>query len=90
MLNLATQAAALWRIRKHSRSRRFISRLTPWSPGLAVSEGDYVQSFDNAYRAASGGVTGATPPNNISGNTMSDGAVTWGHVAYLLTAQPTI
>jgi hypothetical protein len=90
MLNRQERAATALRIEKHSRSRRFIAALTPWRAGLAVDEGDHVQSFGLAWRAQNSGVTGATAPSNESGATSSDGVVTWTHVAVLLTLQPTI
>ncbi len=84
-----TQAAA-WRIRRYNRSRIFTGNLTPWSSGMAVVEGDYVQSFNLAWQAQNTGTTGATAPNNTTHNTVSDGAVTWTHVPLLLTQPPTI
>lgn len=89
MLNRATQAAAFI-LRKKSRSRRFIATLTAWSPGLTVAAGDMVQSFNLAWRALNGGITGAVPPNNDGGNAASDRVVTWTHVPVLTTQQPTI
>ncbi len=84
-----TQAAA-WRIRRYNRSRIFTGKLTPWSSGLPVTIGDYVQSFKLAWQAQNTGTTGATAPDNANGNTVSDGAVTWTHIALLLTQPPTI
>ncbi len=89
MLSAQNQASA-WRIRRMNRSRRYISNLTPWSSSLAVTEGDFVQSFNLAWVALNSGTTGATAPSNESGNTVSDGAVTWTHAPLLLTQPPTI
>lgn len=84
-----TQAAA-WRIRRYNRSRIFTRNLTPWSSGLSVVKGDYVQSFNLAWQAQNTGTTGSTPPSNERGNTVSDGAVTWTYVPLLLVQPPTI
>ena len=89
MLSAANQAAA-WRIRKYNRSRIFTQNLTPWSSGLPVTIGDYVQSFNLAWQAQNTGTTGATAPNNANGNTVSDGAVKWSHVPLLLVQPPKI
>jgi hypothetical protein len=89
MLNAQTQAAA-WRIRRDTRSRRYTQHLTPWSAGLPVTIGDYVQSAGLAWQAQNTGITGAVAPGNESGNTVSDGAVRWSHIMLLLTQPPQI
>jgi hypothetical protein len=88
----AQDQASRWRIAKNSRSRRFIAQLTPWrGPDLVVNAGDYVQSYSMAWKAQNSGTTGAGPaPNNSTGNTVSDGNITWSHEAILLTAKPNI
>jgi hypothetical protein len=86
----AQDQASTWRIRRATRSRRFTQNLTPWSAGLAVVIGDYCQNFGLAWQAQNSGTTGATSPSNDGGNTVSDGAVTWTHVALLLTQPPQI
>jgi hypothetical protein len=70
------QAAGLFYARKNNRSRAMVDALTPWSPGLAVTTGEYVQSFGLPYVATNSGTTGATAPNGTSGN-ISDGTITW-------------
>lgn len=89
MLTAQGQVAAFI-LRKKSRSKRLIAALTAFRPGLVVNAGDYVQSFNMAWRAQNSGTTGATAPNNTSGNTVSDGAITWSHQAVLLTPQAVI
>lgn len=86
----AQNQAASWRIRRYNRSRIFTQNLTPWSSGLSVTTGDYVQSFNLAWIALNSGTTGSTPPNNGLHNTVSDGAVTWSHVPLLLVQPPLI
>jgi len=85
----AQTSAATWRIRRATRSRRFIGNLTAWSAGLVVNQNDYVQSYGLAWRAANSGTTAGTAgPDNSSGASFTDGGgVTWFHVALLL-AQP--
>jgi len=90
-MSIGTQGqAAAWRIRRYNRSRIFTANLTLWSSGLSVSAGDYVQSFGLAWQARNSGTTGATAPTNAQANTVSDGAITWKHVALLLVQPPTI
>ena len=88
-MSIAAQTqAATWRMRRANRSRVFTQNLTPWSSGLTVVAGDYVQSFGLAWEALTSGVTGATAPNNETKNTVSDGAVIWSHTPLLLTQPP--
>jgi hypothetical protein len=90
MLGAAWQAAT-WRIRRATRSRRFIATLTPWAAGLVLNAGDMVQSGGLAWRALNDGTAGATAPNNLTGATFADGGgVSFVHVALLTAPQPTI
>jgi hypothetical protein len=89
MMNAYTHAAAFI-LRKKSRSRRYVAMLTPWSAGLVIHPGDFIQSDGMAWQAVNGGTTGAVAPNNTNGATVSDGVVDWTHVAVLLTQQPVI
>jgi hypothetical protein len=92
MMMGAQDQASAWRIRRATRSRRYIQALTPWRAGLVVAAGDFVQSFGLAWEAASGGITAAgNAPNNAGGAAFvgSDG-IQWNHVPLLLTPAPTI
>lgn len=72
----AAQQSATYNARLRTKSRRIIGALTPWSPGLNVTAGMAVQSFNLGYVAQNSGVTGAGPAP--SGNGLSsDGAVNW-------------
>ena len=86
----AQRQASAWYGRRSARSRRFAQNLTPWSAGLVVTIGDYVQNFGLAYQAQNSGTTGATAPTNAGGSTASDGVVRWQHVPLLLTQPPKI
>lgn len=92
MSNKAAIAAALFRNRKYSRSRRFIGNCTPWSAGLVVAAGDVCQSFGLAFTAQNSGTTaGTAAPNNESGASFTDaGGVVWYHTSLLLVQPPPI
>jgi hypothetical protein len=86
----AQDQASAWYGRRSARSRRITQNLTPWSAGLAITIGDYVQSFDLAWQAQNSGITGAIAPTNAGGSIASDGVVRWQHVPLLLTQPPKI
>lgn len=72
----ATQQGALYRARRRRLARLLLQRLTPWTPGLNCSAGDYVSSEAGtaAFVAGNSGVTGSIAP---TGQQANDGAITW-------------
>ncbi len=92
-MSLAAQnAAASWRIRKATRSRRFTAGCTPWRAGLVVTAGDVCQSYGLAFTAQNSGTTaGTVAPNNSVGASFTDaGGVVWLHTPILLVQPPAI
>lgn len=90
-MSIAAQTqAAMWRMRRNTRSRFFVGNLTPWSSALTVAVGDYVQSFGLAWQAQNAGTTGATAPNNSESALVTDGVVDWLQIPLLLVQPPTI
>lgn len=99
-MSTAATNAALFTMRKNSRSRRFALALTPHQAGLTVvgvdqtgstDTADYVQDDNSnglAFVAMTSGVTGATPLNNNEA-TSFDGAVTFQYWPRLLVAPNT-
>jgi len=73
-----------------------LKKLTPWSEGLTVSQGQYVSAENGnaAFLATDGGTTGNTSPTGQSAKDGSSG-VTWQRVdiqsllTYLYTGAPT-
>jgi len=70
------QQAGLYYARRRRLARLIIQNLTPWSSGLIVTQGQYVQNIDNGYLALNSATTGTVPPTHTQGQA-SDGAVTW-------------
>lgn len=72
------QQAGLYYARRNRLSRQIIQGLTPWSAGLSVTAGQYVQNAGNAYEALNTATTGSSSagPQQPSGQ-FSDGGVTW-------------
>ncbi len=91
-MNSAFQAAT-FTMRKNRRSRAIISDpnlVTPWSPGLSVSQGDVVSSLGNiAWAANSTGVTGTIAPTIGDNDQAFDGAIYWTRQWRLLTIPQT-
>lgn len=78
MSNLsATTQGALLRMRNRRMTRVILQSLTRWSPGLVVTEGQYVSSENGTspWLAQNSGTTGATAPTGAG--LQSDGVVTW-------------
>jgi hypothetical protein len=73
----ATMQGALYRNRRRRLSRVILGKLTRWSTGLTVTEGDYVSSENgtSAWVAQNSGVSGATAPTGTG--SQSDGVITW-------------
>lgn len=71
--------AALYYARRRRLSRLVLGNLTPWSTGLAVTKGQYVQNAGNGYQALGTGTTGATAPVQARGQ-QSDGTITWQYI----------
>jgi hypothetical protein len=69
------QAGMFW-ARRNTRARAAVQALTPWSSGLTITAGEYVQSFGSAYIAITSGTTGSTAPSGTTGN-INDGGITW-------------
>jgi len=89
-LDAQTQAAT-WRIRRATRSRRFIAGCTQWAAGLVVTAGDVCQSYGLAFTAQNSGTTAGTAPNNGTGASFTDGGgVKWLHTPLLLVQPPPI
>lgn len=79
MSNLsATTQGALLRNRNRRMTRIILQNLTPWSPGLVVTAGQYVSSENGTapWLATSSGISGATAPTGPM-RTFNDGGVTW-------------
>jgi hypothetical protein len=73
------QQAALYYARRRRLALSVLQTLTPWSEGLAVTEGQYVSSGGAPFIAAHDGTTG---PNAPFGQSFADGldgsgGVTW-------------
>lgn len=65
-----------WRIRRNNFARKLANGLTPFSAGLVVTKGQYVQNVGLVYQATNSGTSGASAPTQTTGP-HSDGAVTW-------------
>jgi hypothetical protein len=70
------RSAGMYFARITRKIRVVIQNLTPWSAGLAVTSGDYVQNVGNCYQALNTGTTGVTAPTQLQGKS-SDGTITW-------------
>jgi hypothetical protein len=92
--NTPQMRAALYYARRNRRARVVIQGLTPWTPGLVVAAGEFVQNIGNGYLAITPGVTGAVPPI-VDGGSQSDGVVDWEFqnpqvfINYIITPPPT-
>jgi hypothetical protein len=75
---LSTQVqGALLRMRNRRITRVILQSLTPWSPGLVVTAGEYVSSENGTspWLATSSGTTGALAPTGQGA--FNDGGVEW-------------
>jgi len=73
----STRQGAMYRIRRSHRANGVVGTLTAWSHGLVVNEGQYVQSYGQAYQAQNSGTTGATAPSGVESVIVSDGVIHW-------------
>lgn len=87
-MNNAAAQSAMYFNRRRSKSRRYVDALTPWSPGLNITAGMAVQSFDLGYVAANSGVTGPGPAPSGNGQS-NDGAIVWNYQFMSLAPPPT-
>ena len=74
------QQAALYYARRRRLALSILPKLTPWSEGLDVTEGQYVSSGGAPFIAAHDGTTG---PNAPFGQTFTDGHDGSGGVAWV-------
>jgi hypothetical protein len=74
-MNNTAQYSA-WRIRRNNDARKLLNGLTPFSPGLSVTQGDFIQSVGLCYQAQNSGTSGASAPTQTTG-TYNDGAISW-------------
>ena len=73
----ATRQGAMYRARRSHRANGVVGTLKAWSHGLVVTEGQYVQSYGQAYQAQNSGTTGTIAPSGVGAVIVSDGVVHW-------------
>jgi hypothetical protein len=90
------RSAGLYYARRLRRARVVQQNLTPWSSGLSVSAGQYVQNAGLAFQAQNSGTTGHDAPTQAAG-VFDDGSpgISWlaipttALIDFILTAPPT-
>ncbi len=67
----------MYHARRAHKLNALVGTLKPWSHGLTVAAGEYVQSYGNAYQALTSGTTGTSAPATVEATKHNDGGVTW-------------